>query len=175
MKFVKLKINNQYLIVPKLFKDKRGIFNRSYCVETLKKRKLSFIANQGNISENPHKGTLRGFHYQKNSKDSKIISCISGKMLNITIDIRKNSSTYLKITKNILSRSNKKSIFVPGGCANLFLTLENNTIIHYYMNALYKSKGDRGIRYNDPSFKIKLPIKPKVISLKDKSFKDFNI
>ena len=143
--------------------------------ETLKKRKLSFIAKQGNISENPHKGTLRGFHYQKNSKDSKIISCISGKMLNITIDIRKNSSTYLKITKNILSRSNKKSIFVPGGCANLFLTLENNTIIHYYMNALYKSKGDRGIRYNDPSFKIKLPIKPKVISLKDKSFKDFNI
>ena len=96
-------------------------------------------------------------------------------MLNITIDIRKNSSTYLKITKNILSRSNKKSIFVPGGCANLFLTLENNTIIHYYMNALYKSKEDRGIRYNDPSFKIKLPIKPKVISLKDKSFKDFNI
>ena len=71
MKFVKLKINNQYLIVPKLFKDKRGIFNRSYCLETLKKRKLSFIAKQGNISENPHKGTLRGFHYQKNSKDSK--------------------------------------------------------------------------------------------------------
>lgn len=175
MKFIKLKINNQYLIVPKLFKDKRGIFNRSYCLETLKKKKLNFLAKQGNISENPYKGTLRGFHYQNNSKDSKIISCISGKMLNITIDIRKNSYSYLSITKNVLSRNNKKSIFVPGGCANLFLTLENNTIIHYYMNALYKSKGDRGIRYNDPSFKIKFPIKPKVISLKDKSFKDFNI
>ena len=61
-------------------------------------------------------------------------------MLNITIDIRKNLAPISKITKNILSRSNKKSIFVPGGCANLFLTLENNTIIHYYMNALYKSK-----------------------------------
>ena len=110
MKFIKLKINNQYLIVPKLFKDQRGIFNRSYCLETLKKRKLNFIAKQGNISENPYKGTLRGFHYQNNSKDSKIISCISGKMLNITIDIRKNSSSYLSITKNVLSLPGVPSI-----------------------------------------------------------------
>ena len=56
----------------------------------MKKRKLNFIAKQGNISENPFKGTLRGFHYQNDSKDPKIISCDLGKMLNITIDIRKN-------------------------------------------------------------------------------------
>ena len=175
MRFIKLKIYQQYLIVPKLFRDKRGVFNRSYCIEILKKNNINFIAKQGNISENPFKGTLRGFHYQNNHKDSKIISCISGKFLNITIDIRKKSSSYLSITKNILSNGNKNSVFVPGGCANLFLTLEKNTIVHYYMNALYNPKADRGIRYNDPSFKIKFPIKPKVISKKDKSFKDFNI
>ena len=81
-----------------------------------------------------------------------------------------------RVTKNI------DTVFHFAATADLkeadnkpFLTLENNTIIHYYMNALYKSKGDRGIRYNDPSFKIKFPIKPKLISLRDKTFKDFNI
>jgi len=175
MKFLKQKIKGVYLIKPNIFKDERGLFRRHFCNSEFYKNKIENKVKQANISINYKKGTLRGFHYQNNSKDSKIISCISGKMLNITIDIRKNSYSYLSITKNVLSRNNKKSIFVPGGCANLFLTLENNTIIHYYMNALYKSKGDRGIRYNDPSFKIKFPIKPKVISLKDKSFKDFNI
>ena len=163
------------MISPNIFSDSRGKFHRSFCKGEFKEHGLDSSFEQGNISENPQKGTLRGFHYQNNHKDSKIISCISGKFLNITIDIRKKSSSYLSITKNILSNGNKNSVFVPGGCANLFLTLEKNTIVHYYMNALYNPKADRGIRYNDPSFKIKFPIKPKVISKKDKSFKDFNI
>ena len=175
MNFIRLKIKNQYLIKHNLFKDKRGAFRRSYCINNFKRKKINFSAKQGNISENRFRGTLRGFHYQNNRSDSKLITCISGKILNVTIDVRKDSSSYLKITKNILSAKNKHSIFVPGGCANLFLTLENDTIIHYYMNNLYDATKDRGIRYNDSCFFIKWPIKPKIISSKDKSFSNFKI
>lgn len=175
MKFVELKINGQFLIAPKLFKDERGIFRRSYCTRILKKEGINFKAKQGNISENPLKGTLRGFHYQNDRRDSKILTCVTGKFLNVTVDLRKKSSTFLQITKNILSDKNKKSILVPGGCANLFITLKNNTIIHYYMNNIYNSKKDKGLRYNDPLIKIKWPIKPKIISSKDKKFKNLEI
>ena len=120
------------------------------------------------------KGTFRGFHFQKTrNKDAKILTCIRGKALNVTIDLRKKSKTYLMIKKTFLSEKNKYSLLVPPGCANAFLTLESNTIIHYYMNDYYKKDTDTGIRYNDPIIKVKWPLKPKVISDKDLSFKDF--
>jgi dTDP-4-dehydrorhamnose 3,5-epimerase len=175
MKFKKLSIEGQYLISHKVFKDGRGFFKRSFCLNELKKKKLKFNVKQGNISENFKKGTIRGFHYQKNRSDSKILTCINGSILNVTIDIRKRSKTFLKITKNILNSKNKNSILVPGGCANLFLTLNNNTIIHYYMNEFYNSKKDMGFRFNDKFFNLKWPITPKIISKKDKSFLDFKI
>jgi dTDP-4-dehydrorhamnose 3,5-epimerase len=129
---------------------------------------------QGNISENMKKGTLRGFHFQRNStRDAKILTCIRGKILNVTIDLRKRSNSYLRIKKNILSDKNRLSLLVPAGCANAFITLENGTIIHYYMNDYYKKKTDSGIRYNDPIIKFKWPCKPKVISYRDLNFKDF--
>ena len=90
MRFIKLKIYQQYLIVPKLFRDKRGVFNRSYCIEILKKNNINFIAKQGNISENPFKGTLRGFHYQVNEhQEGKTISCISGKIYEVVLELSK--------------------------------------------------------------------------------------
>ena len=120
------------------------------------------------------KGTFRGFHFQKTiNKDAKILTCVRGKALNVTIDLRKKSKTYLMIKKTLLSEKNKYSLLVPPGCANAFLTLENNTIIHYYMNDYYKKDTDTGIRYNDPIIKVKWPLKPKVISNRDLSFKDF--
>jgi dTDP-4-dehydrorhamnose 3,5-epimerase len=174
MKFVSQIIKGLFLIKPKILKDKRGRFRRNFCKMELKKKNISFNVKQGNLSENMRKGTLRGFHFQKKSvQDAKILTCIRGKVLNVTIDLRKRSKSYLKIKKNILSEKNRLSLLVPAGCANAFFTLQNNTIIHYYMNDYYKKNTDSGIRYDDPLIKFKWPSKPKVISYRDLNFKDF--
>ena len=174
MKVLPHKIKGLYVIKAKIFFDKRGSFRRSFCKEVLKKNKIIFNVCQGNISENKTKGTLRGFHFQKTTgKDAKILTCIRGEVLNVTIDLRKKSKTYLKIKKTILSEKNKYSLLVPAGCANAFLTLKDDTIIHYYMNDYYKQNTDTGIRYNDPIIKIKWPLKPKIISSRDLQFKNY--
>jgi dTDP-4-dehydrorhamnose 3,5-epimerase len=174
MILVSNKIRGLFLIKPKILVDKRGSFRRSFCKQVLRKNKITFNVHQGNISENMKRGTFRGFHFQKTTrKDAKILTCIRGKALNVTIDLRKKSKTYLMIKKTTLSDKNKLSLLVPPGCANSFLTLKNNTIMHYYMNDYYKKNADTGIRYDDPIVKVKWPFKPKVISSRDKKFKNF--
>ena len=121
MIFKKKKINGVFVIKHDLIKDIRGTFKRSFCKNILKKYK--FDVKQGNISENPRKYTLRGFHYQKlPSKESKIITCISGKIYNIVLDLRKNSNTYRKWIKITLDDKSKDSLYIPYGCANAYST-----------------------------------------------------
>ena len=176
MIFNKTKIADMYLIKPEIFKDKRGYFRRNFCEKKIKEKNISFKIKQCNVSENFKMGTLRGFHFQKKSKkDSKIITCISGKILNVTIDLRKNSKTYLVCQQIELSSKNRNSLLVPGNCANAFITLNDNTIIQYYMSEFFNKNNDGGIRYDDKFFNIKWPIKPRVISTKDKNYKDFTL
>ena len=170
----KTKFNNFYIIEKSLFMDNRGYFYRDFCKEELKI--LNFDIKQTNISFNNKKYTLRGFHYQiKPNQEKKIITCMQGSILNISIDLRKKSKTYLKIYKIILSEDNGKSIHVPKGFANAYLTLKNKTKIFYYMSEFYKPSKARSIRYNDKFFSIKWPYKPKVISKKDLNIKDFKL
>ena len=175
MKFKELFVNDVFLITPDLFKDSRGIFNRSFCKEEFKKNGLENNIEQGNVSENPTKGTLRGFHYQlKPYEESKTISCITGSIYDVVIDLRRDSTTFLKSTAVIISSHKKESIFIPKGCANAWLTLEDNTIIHYYMGSSYHPGFDKGIKYNDNYFKIEWPSIPELISEKDKNYPDFD-
>ena len=126
-------INGVKIITPNVHEDKRGTFRRSFCQNELKKNKISFVVRQGNISENNNLHTLRGFHYQKEPYgETKIISPILGKIFNVVIDLRKKSTSYLKWESFILSAREKKSILVPKGCANAYLTLTTKTIINYY-------------------------------------------
>jgi dTDP-4-dehydrorhamnose 3,5-epimerase len=170
----KTKFNNFCIIEKSLFKDNRGHFYRDFCKKELKI--LNFNIKQTNISFNNKKHTLRGFHYQiKPNQEKKIITCVQGSILNISIDLRKKSKTYLKLYKIILSEKNGKSIHVPKGFANAYLTLKDKTKILYYMSEFYKPSKARSIRYNDKFFAIKWPYKPKVISKKDLNIKDFKL
>lgn len=174
MKFISQSISDVKLIIPDLHKDERGVFRRSLCIEELKKNKIDFEVFQGNISENFKKHTMRGFHYQKSpSKESKIISCVTGSIFNVVIDLRVTSKTYLKNVSLKISSINRESVYVPSGCANAFLTLSDDTIVHYYMGDYFSPETYCGIRYNDPMFSIEWPYEPKVISLKDLKIPDF--
>ena len=175
MKFSKLLLKDTWLIEPNIYEDSRGSFRRSFCQEKYKEYGLESDMSQGNISENTYKGTLRGFHYQIGKhKEAKTITCINGSVYDVVIDLRKDSPTYLKHTALEISSINKKSIYVPKGCANAWLTLEPNTIIHYYMSNSYKPGFDYGIRYDDPFFDIKWPFLPEVISQKDQNYNNFD-
>ena len=174
MKFISQKINDLFLIIPDLHSDNRGVFRRSFCKEIFEKNGVNFNSLQGNISENFNKHTLRGFHYQSSPSDeSKIITCVTGALFNIVLDLRKKSKTYKQWSSLEIDSNKRQSIYVPAGCANAFLTLEDNTIVHYYMNDLYNPNTYKGIRYNDPLFSFKWPCEPKIISEKDLNLPDF--
>jgi len=174
MEFIPQAISGLYLIVPDLHQDDRGVFRRSFCKKEFAENGIDFETKQGNISENFKKHTMRGFHYQKYpSNESKVISCVTGALYNVVLDLRKDSNTYKKwVALNLLAEE-RHSIHVPSGCANAFLTMEDNTIVHYYMGDFYKPDTYDGLRYNDPMFTVEWPHEPKVISKQDSSFPNY--
>jgi dTDP-4-dehydrorhamnose 3,5-epimerase len=175
MIFKKQNISDVFIIQPESKTDDRGLFRRHYCENEFRKNGVEFKVKQGNISENIKKSTLRGFHYQKlPSNESKIISCISGSIFNVVIDLRKTSPTFLQVQEFNISSETKESLFIPVGCANAFLTLDDNTWIHYYMNDFF-STDSLGFRYNDPAFSINWPKSPLHMSEKDRNYPNLNI
>uniref|UniRef100_UPI0040476C98 dTDP-4-dehydrorhamnose 3,5-epimerase family protein n=1 Tax=Algoriphagus sp. TaxID=1872435 RepID=UPI0040476C98 len=168
-------LNGVFLIEAKSHHDERGLFRRHYCENELKDNGIDFSVKQGNISENTNKLTMRGFHYQNlPSKESKIISCVTGSIYNVIIDMRRDSPTFLEWQEFSLSADGRESLYIPVGCANAFLTLEDNTRIHYYMNDFF-STDSLGFRYNDPAFSIPWPAAPQHISGKDMEYPDLNL
>jgi len=165
-------IKDLKIITFKKIKDQRGIFFRNFCKKELKsitKRKIV----QSNISVNKKKFTLRGFHYQKNpSKEGKFITCVTGKIFNVTIDLKKKSKSYLKLVEIKINSKDNNIIYIPPGCANAFLTLEKNTIIHYLMTDFYKPETYKRFNYKSKEIKINWPAKPAIISSHDKNAKN---
>ena len=170
-----MKIKGAYEITPKPFKDFRGIFRRNFCMDEMKIFMNTQKIMQANLSFNYKKYTLRGFHYQLGAHaEGKLLTCLSGEIFDVVIDLRRNSPTFLKCEKIILNEKNMKSLFVPRGCANAFMTLKSKTLVHYYCTNRFYPKSEKGIRYNDSIVKIKWPKKPTVISKKDLEWDDYN-
>ncbi len=175
MKFERLEIEDAYLIHAEPIKDERGVFRRSFCEKEFSNNKINSNVLQANISENRCKHTLRGFHYQvEPHSEAKTLTCVSGSVYDIIVDLRSKSETYLMWEAVNLSKDNRCSLHVPKGCANSFLTLEDNTTMVYFMSTNYNPQFERGLRYNDSTFKFKWPIsEPKFISDKDSSWPDY--
>jgi dTDP-4-dehydrorhamnose 3,5-epimerase len=175
MKIKKLKFEGFYLIKPLCYKDNRGFFFRNFCEREFRKKKINISVKQGNISINLKKGTLRGFHYKdKPSKEYKVISCMRGSIFHSAVDLRKKSKTFMQNFSIKLKSSDNLSLVIPPLCANAFLTLENNTVIHYYMGDFFENNKYKGFRYNDPLFNICWPFEPQVINNRDKNYPDFS-
>ena len=167
----KTKIHGLLLIKPKVFTDDRGYFfepfNNSFFSEKI--GKINFV--QDNESESS-KGVLRGFHFQKPPfAQSKLVRCIKGEVLDIALDLRKNSTTYGKYEKFVLSEKNKHQLFIPKGFAHAFLVLSNKAIFSYKVDNYYAPSHDSGIKWNDPELSIDWGIDEEslIISEKDKN------
>lgn len=174
MKFHEQKIQGVFLIEPTPFVDDRGMFRRHFCQQEFQEHGIASEVRQCNVSENRYTHTLRGFHYQLPPHgEGKTLSCFVGTIYDVVVDVRPESPTYLQWLSFELNAENRKSIHIPPGCANAFLTLQDHCIIHYYCSEFYQGSAERGIRYNDPLFKFQWPATPVVISDKDKSHPDF--
>jgi len=168
VKFIELDIVGAWLIEPELVIDERGVFRRHFCSEEFAAQGIETRVMQGNISENPHLHTLRGFHYQlAPHAEGKTISCLSGGLYDIIVDLRPDSETFMQWISVTFDSKDRKSLYIPAGCANAYLTIEPDTIVHYYMTDLYAPDSYRGFRYNDPYFNFDWPAEPKLVSERD--------
>ena len=175
MKFIRTEIEDVIIIEPKVHGDDRGYF-----VETFRADKLEeFIGYKINFCQDNEskssKGVLRGLHYQlAPHAQTKLVRVIQGRVLDVAVDIRKNSPTFGKHIAVELSADNKKQLLVPRGFAHGFLVLEDDTIFAYKVDNYYSPECDRGISFSDIDLDIdwKIDIKDLNLSAKDKIQKD---
>lgn len=156
------------------FSDDRGVFRRAFCADEFAQAGIVNAVAQSNISENFRAGTLRGFHYQEAPHgEGKTLTCVAGSVHDIVVDLRADSPTYLKWQSFTLSSDNREAVHVPPGCANAFLTIEDNTTVVYFSSHPYTPAAERGIRFDDPLFEFDWPMTPELVSDKDRSHPDF--
>ena len=166
---IKTKFKDLFLIKNKNFNDKRGYFKEIIRENKLKK-KFPFL-----VMSYSKQNVVRGLHIQTKNTQGKLITVIKGKIFDIALDLRKNSKTFGKHFKIELTEKNGKSIFIPPGFAHGFLAREKENIVHYYNTNFRSSKHEIGIIWNDPSLKIKWPIKKPILSKKDKAGLSFDL
>ncbi len=168
MKFIKIDIKDMYVIEPQPFQDDRGSFSRVFCENELKEIGLTKRIVQINNSATTKKGAIRGMHFQFPPKaEIKIVKCIKGAILDVGIDLRKNSSTFLQWHGEILSADNMKMLVIPEGFAHGFQALEENIEMIYFVTEFYTPQYEGGVRYNDPKIEIEWPLEVTDISKKD--------
>ena len=169
MKFIETKISDVIIIEPTVFGDNRGYFLKSYNKKKFEEvvGKTSFI--QDNESKSS-KGVLRGLHFQKPPfEQAKLVRCIEGEVLDVAVDIRKNSKTYGKHVAVLLSGENKRQLFVPRGFAHGFLVLSDSATFAYKVDNTYAPGFDAGIRWNDKELNIQWDLEDNevLVSAKD--------
>ncbi|MCT7537418.1 dTDP-4-dehydrorhamnose 3,5-epimerase [Aliarcobacter butzleri] len=172
MIFLKTSIQDVIIIEPKVHGDARGYF-----VETFRADKLEeFIGYKINFCQDNEskssKGVLRGLHYQLAPfAQTKLVRVIKGKVLDVAVDIRKNSPTFGKYVAVLLSAENKKQLLVPRGFAHGFVVLEDDTVFAYKVDNYYSPECDRGIAYDDESLNIDWILKKEELNLSAKDTK----
>lgn len=168
MKITNTELAQVFIIEPKVYGDKRGWFMESYSQKSLLNFGLAIDFVQDNHSFSADKGTLRGLHFQLNPKaQSKLVRCTRGKILDVVLDIRKDSPTYKKWIGIELSEENKKQVFIPKGFAHGFVTLTDNVEVEYKVDEYYSIEYDRSIRFDDPDLNITWGVTNPILSEKD--------
>ena len=171
MEFIKTEIEGVFIIQPKVFEDARGYFFEAW-------KKAEFDEHVGKvefIQDNESKssfGVLRGLHYQRGEfSQAKLVRVISGRVLDVAVDLRRQSPTFGRYVMTELSAENKRQFFIPRGFAHGFLVLSQEAIFTYKVDNPYAPQCDAGIRWNDPDLGIEWPIDPAEVLTSEKDLK----
>ena len=176
MKSIPTPIRDCFLIEPAVFSDERGSFFESYSKERFERaigRQVDFVQDNQSTSK---RGTLRGLHFQKGTyTQAKLIRVIKGEVLDVIVDIRKESSTFGQHFKVLLSAQNPKMLFIPRGIAHGFLSLEDEVVFAYKCDNYYYPNAEDGVRFDEPKLKINWMLHNDEIILSDKDKKLKNL
>lgn len=171
MKVINTDIKDCYIIEPRVFEDSRGYFFESFNLKSFEEQTgLNPAFVQDNQSKSA-KGVLRGFHFQKGEHaQAKLVRVLQGEVLDIAVDMRKESPTFGNVVSILLSDRNYQQLFIPRGCAHAFLTLKDDTLFFYKCDNYYNKESEGGIRFDDPGLAIDwpMPVEDMIISEKDK-------
>ncbi len=174
MIFTKTALDGAFIVDLQKIEDDRGFFARTFCANEFREHGLNTQYVQANMSFSQKKHTLRGMHYQiHGAEEAKLIRCTKGSILDVIIDIRKESATYCQHISVELSDANYRMLFVPEGFAHGFITLMDNIEVTYLVSNFYTPGKERGIRWNDPLFNIQWPTPTPLLSPKDATQPDF--
>ena len=169
MKITKTKLEGVIIIEPDVFGDNRGFFMESWNKKKMEEAGLYYDFVQDNHSKSTVKGTLRGIHFQKGDKaQAKLVRCVKGAVLDVAVDLRKNSSTFKQWVGVELNEKNKKQLLIPRGFGHGFVTLTDDVEFLYKADNYYAPEADAGIRWNDPDIGIEWGVENPILSEKDK-------
>jgi dTDP-4-dehydrorhamnose 3,5-epimerase len=169
MPFIKTELPDLLVFEPKVFEDSRGYFFESYNANVFKEAGIDIAFVQDNQSSSAY-GVIRGLHFQLNPHaQSKLVRVLSGRILDVAVDLRKGSPTFGKSFTIELSAENKKQLFVPRGFAHGFSVLSERAEVMYKCDAFYHKQSEGGIRFDDPVLNIdwQIPLEKAVVSDKD--------
>lgn len=176
MKLIETGLKGCFILEHDLYKDGRGIFHEAYNrkdFERLTGLKVDFVQDNMSISK---KGVLRGLHFQREPhSQAKLIQVLKGEVLDVIVDLRKNSKTFGEYLKLRIKAPEGKSIFIPKGMAHGFLCLSEEVLFQYKCDAFYDPNSESGIVYNDPDLAIdwEYPENNIILSDKDKNLPSF--
>lgn len=163
-------IESLKVIQRKSMQDNRGFLSRFYCAEEFSAIGMSKPIVQINHTLTHQKGAVRGLHFQYPPfAETKIVSCIKGEILDIAVDIRQGSPTFLKWHAEVLSEQNQRSLMIPEGFAHGFQTLSENCELIYLHTAVYHQPSEGALNINDPIIGIQLPLEIKDLSERDRT------
>ncbi|CAD5961990.1 dTDP-4-dehydrorhamnose 3,5-epimerase [Planktothrix tepida] len=172
-----LKLKGTYEINLKSHQDERGYFMRIYDEDIFREQGLTTAWVQENQSLSKKQGIIRGLHFQKPPHDeTKLVRVIQGKILDVFVDLRKNSETYGQWDSIELSEHNQTMVYIPKGFAHGFCTLTPNVIVYYKVDSPYHPEAEGGLIWNDESISIQWPFANPFLSDKDsqlRTFKEF--
>lgn len=170
MKITKTKLEGLVIIEPDVFGDNRGFFMESWNKKKMAEAGLDYDFVQDNHSKSTVKGTLRGIHFQKGDKaQAKLVRCVKGAVLDVAVDLRRNSPTFKQWFGVELSEENKKQLLIPRGFGHGFVTLADDVEFLYKADNYYAPEADAGIRWNDPDIGVEWGIEDPILSEKDKN------
>ena len=158
MDYIKTEIDGVWIIQPKVFNDARGYFFEAWKKEEFEQHvgRVDFIQDNESMSSY---GVLRGLHYQKGDfSQAKLVRVIKGRVVDVAVDIRRNSPTFGKHVMVELSDENKRQFFIPRGFAHGFLVLSDEAVFTYKVDNPYAPQSEASIRFDDPDLAIKWPI-----------------
>ncbi len=172
MKVTETRLKGCYIIEPRIIDDGRGVFFESFNQRVFEEKiglKVNFVQDNQSVSQ---RGVLRGLHLQKGEHaQAKLVRVVFGKVLDVVVDVRKESETYGQTFSCILSNVNNKQLFIPKGFLHGFSVLKDNTIFSYKCDNYYHKESEDGVIYNDSELNIDWMLKEEEIILSDKDQK----